>query len=60
VKPYNDQLEIARRWDACVDFGSPMSSWTPAMWETYRRRVAAKEAGDTHILGHDQYLDEEN
>ena len=56
MKPYNDWLEIARRWDACVDFASPMSAWTPAMWATYRRRVAAKEAGATHVLWRDDGL----
>ena len=34
---YNQQLEIARRWDACVDFGSLMSTWSPAMWAEYRK-----------------------
>jgi hypothetical protein len=31
TKPYNEQLALARRWDKAVDFGSPMSAWTPDM-----------------------------
>lgn len=31
MKPYNTWLAIARRFDRAVDFGSPISAWTPAM-----------------------------
>lgn len=37
TKPYNEQLALARRWDKCVDFGSPISSWTLEMLQEYRR-----------------------
>ena len=62
TKPHNEQLTLARRWDKCVDFGSPMSAWTPEMLEVHRRRTAAKAAGATHMLQHPEgifeyYLD---
>ena len=31
---YNFLTEQARRWDKCVDYGSPMSAWTAEMHET--------------------------
>mgnify|MGYP003587146185 CR=1 FL=1 len=38
MKPYNEWLALARRYDKAVDFGSPMSAWTPAMLKEYRER----------------------
>lgn len=32
-KPYWEQIMLARRWDRVVDFGSPMSAWTPEMFK---------------------------
>ena len=26
MKPYNEQLALARRWDKCVDAGSPLTA----------------------------------
>lgn len=40
MKPYNEQLIIARRWDKCVDYASPMSAWTLEMilnYDNYKR-----------------------
>lgn len=28
---YTQQIEIWKRWDGAVDFGSPISAWTPLM-----------------------------
>lgn len=36
TKPYNDWLAIARRFDAAVDFGSPMSAWSVNMLKAHR------------------------
>lgn len=30
---YADQVRIWRQWDSCVNFGSPISAWTPRMLE---------------------------
>ena len=35
-KPYNDWLAIARRYDAVVDFGSPISAWSVNMLKAYK------------------------
>lgn len=35
-EPYAEQLARARRWDKAVDFGSPMTAWTPEMFREYR------------------------
>ena len=29
MKPYNEQLALARRWDKCVDAGSPLTAQKP-------------------------------
>ena len=34
MKPYNEQLALARRWDKCVDAGSPLTA--------QKRRTAQK------------------
>ena len=34
--PYNEWLALARRYDAVVDFASPMTAWTPQMLVSYR------------------------
>lgn len=39
--PLNCPL-LARRWAACVDFGSVVSAWTPAMFE---ESAAARREG---------------
>lgn len=31
MKTYHEQLALAQRFDRVVDFGSPMSAWTPTM-----------------------------
>lgn len=36
TKPYNDWLAIARRFDAAVDFASPMSAWSIDMLKAHR------------------------
>ena len=36
IKPYNDWLAIARRFDKVVDFGSPMSAWSADMLKANR------------------------
>ena len=35
-KPYNDWLAIARRFDAAVDFGSPITAWSASMLKAHR------------------------
>mgnify|MGYP007008285190 CR=1 FL=1 len=46
--PYSFWTEQARRWDKCVDYGSPMSAWTAEMHETLSEcggdRLKATEA----------------
>lgn len=32
---YMDQILLAQRWDRCVDFGSPMSTWSAEMLATF-------------------------
>ena len=47
MTPYNEWLIQARRYDKVVDFGSPMSAWTPAMLKQYREqqeKVASERA----------------
>lgn len=36
LKPYWFWIENAKRFDKCVDFGSPMSAWTDEMLEQWR------------------------
>ncbi|HRO59851.1 MAG TPA: hypothetical protein PKZ27_02865 [Rhodocyclaceae bacterium] len=36
MKPYNEWLLQARRYDKSVDFGSPMTAWTDAMRAEWR------------------------
>lgn len=36
IKPYNEWLAIARRFDKVVDFGSPMSAWSGNMLKAHR------------------------
>ena len=36
IKPYNDWLAIARRFDKVIDFGSPMSTWSVNMLKAHR------------------------
>ena len=36
TKPYNEWLAIARRYDAVVDFGSPMTAWSVNMLKAYK------------------------
>lgn len=54
-KPYYEQIALAKRWDKVVDFGSPMSAWSSAMFEEYDRAkkenrlprmVNCKKSGD--------------
>lgn len=40
-EPYNEQLARARCWDKAVDFGSPMSAWTPEMLKAASEKVSA-------------------
>lgn len=35
IKPYNEWLAIARRFDKAVDFGSPMSAWSVNMLKAH-------------------------
>lgn len=43
-RPYNEWLNIARKWDKAVNFGSPISSWTSAMLREYRIANEEKRA----------------
>lgn len=36
IKPYNDWLVIARRFDKVVDFGSPVSAWSGNMLKAHK------------------------
>ena len=36
IKPYNEWLAIARRFDAAVNFGSPMTAWTGKMLKAHK------------------------
>lgn len=36
TKPYNEWLVIARRYDAVVNFGSPMTAWSVDMLKAHR------------------------
>lgn len=31
MKPYMEQILLAQRWDKAIDYGSPISAWTPQM-----------------------------
>ena len=42
TRPYQEWVELSRRWQAAVDFGSPVSAWTPEMLEEARK---AREEG---------------
>lgn len=42
MKPYNEWLALARRYDKVVDYGSPMSAWTPAMLKARREQEEQK------------------
>lgn len=33
--PYSDQILLAKRWDKVVDFASPMTAWSGAMFKEY-------------------------
>ena len=39
MPPYSFWTEQAARWSQCVDFGSPMSAWTPAMHDEYTKAL---------------------
>lgn len=41
-RPYHEWVELSRRWQAAVDFGSPISAWTLDMLEEARK---AREEG---------------
>ena len=41
-----ERHERDRRWNSSVDFGSPMSSWTPAMLAVRREFGEPKTAQD--------------
>lgn len=36
TKPYNEWIAIARRFDAAVNFGSPMTAWSVNMLKAHR------------------------
>lgn len=36
TKPYNEWLAIARRFDAAVNFGSPITAWSVNMLKAHR------------------------
>ena len=36
IKPYNDWLAIARRYDKSVNFGSPMTAWSANMLKAHK------------------------
>lgn len=36
IKPYNEWLAIARRFDKSVNFGSPMTAWSANMLKAHR------------------------
>jgi hypothetical protein len=36
MKPYFEWVLLANRYSKCVDFGSPISSWTPEMLKQER------------------------
>jgi hypothetical protein len=42
MAPYNEWLMLARRYDKAVDFGSPMSAWTPEMLKQHREQAEKK------------------
>lgn len=33
---YAERLALAGRWDKAVNFGSPMTAWTPEMFQEYK------------------------
>ena len=35
TKPYNEWIAIARRFDAAVNFGSPMTAWSVNMLKAH-------------------------
>lgn len=35
-KPYNDWLATARRYDATINFGSPMTAWSTNMLKAHK------------------------
>jgi hypothetical protein len=36
IKPYNEWLAIARRFDKSVNFGSPITAWSADMLKAHR------------------------
>ena len=36
TKPYNEWLAIARRFDAAINFGSPITAWSINMLNAHR------------------------
>lgn len=44
--PYSFWLEQARRWDKCVDFGSPLSAWDAVLWAVYDELLTPVPPGE--------------
>ncbi len=49
-RPYMEWVLLAQRWDKSVDYGSPITAWTPQMLKDYLLKDAPQKlptlAGD--------------
>lgn len=50
-KPYWEQIMLARRWDRVVDFGSPMSAWTPEMFKERQKGGQHEDRKSSNKVG---------
>jgi len=50
MNTYLQSITIAKRWQKVVDFGSPVTAWTPEMLAQKREELATKKLKNDTVI----------